>query len=477
MRRVAPFAALAALALGACSKPVKMPVRQFDVPAPAAWTGTGITSAAQGPEWWVYLDAAGLDAAIRKSLACSDSLRAVAARIEAAREEHRMTRASALPELSLGTSYLRQRQNFVGLPFPGLGGRVLSSTFTNAGLNFNVGWEADLWNRVGAEELAADATVGARMADLAAARLSLSGQVAKAWVAAAEAGRQVDLARQVAAHAELVAARTRERYAAGLRLPLDVRLAEADIARAQAAVQQREQQRDAFVRQVETLVCDYPSGKRPLTGELPALPDRVPAGLPSELVHRRPDVLAAERTLLASDARIAQAKTALRPSFALTAAVGTASDALVDLVNPSLQVWDYALGVTQPLFNRGRLKANVRATQARADEAAANYEGRIRGAYQEVETALGAAEFLRQQEQAQRAALEATRDALGLAQQRFGAGMADVFTVLSLRRSALEAESVVLSLRRARIDNRIDLHLALGGGFAGALDGAGQAGS
>ena len=145
--------------------------------------------------------------------------------------------------------------------------------------------------------------------------------------------------------------------------------------------------------------------------------------------------------------------------------MGTSSNTLLDLVNPGLQVWNYALGVAQPIFNRGRLKASVRANEARAREAAANYEDRVWTAYREVETTLAAERTLREQEESLQQAQLSTEAAIGLAQMRFGAGMADAFSVLNLRRTVLETESAVLGLRRSRIDNRIDLHLALGGGF------------
>lgn len=468
IRNLSAVVAAVVLLLASCSRTVQVPVHQFQVPTPEVWSGDLSTRAFLNGDWWAYFQDDGLDAAIRKALACSQDLRAAAARIEIARQERQIAGAAVLPEISLGANRARQRQNFVGLPFPGLSDRVLKNTYTSAGLAFNIAWEADIWNRVGAQKLAADATLEAREADREAARLSLSGQVAKAWFAAVESRRQVAIARATLEHTQLVAARTRERYRSGTRSPLDVRLAEADIERARATVQQREQLRDSFVRQLEALACEYPSGAHNVADKLPALPATVPAGLPSELVHRRADLLAAERALLAADARIVESKAALRPSFSLTTIAGTSSNTLLDIVNPGLQVWNYGFDLANPLFNRGRLKANVRATEARAEEAAANYESRIWTAYREVETALGAETTLLEQERALQAVMDRTESALGLAQRRYRAGMSDIFSVLSLRRTVLETESTLLGLQRARIDNRVDLHLALGGGFGAA---------
>lgn len=458
--------ALAGIALlASCSRPVQLPDHAFDVPAPEAWQGGEVEASAPISEWWTYLQDDRLDKTIRAALTCSYNLRAAAARVEAAQQQVLIAGAGKLPTLDVGANRLQQRQNFVGLPFPGLAGRVLSNTFTQAGLSFNVAWEADFWNRIGAEKLAAGATVNRRAADLEAAALSISGQAAKAWYAALEAREQISLAESVLENARLTAERTRERYRFGNRSPVDVRLAEAEIARATATLEQRKRALGAFVRQIETLACEYPAGEYAPPSEWPALSAQVPGGLPSDLVQRRPDLVALEQALVAADARIVQARARLRPSFSLTAGTGTSSDTLLDLVNPQLGVWNLALNVGRPLFDGGRLKANLRATEAESREAVANYENQIWIAYAEVETALSGEESLLEQERLLEESLKSTRLAITLAEQRYGAGMADIFSVLSLRRTALDTQSALIALRRTRIDNRIDLHLALGGGF------------
>ena len=459
---------LAAVVLVGCSKPIQRPARDFTVEAPLAWKGGDVTSSAPDVDWWAYFGDGGLDLAISESLTKNYDLRAAAARIEAARQDVRIATAAELPELSLGVNRSRARQNFVGLPFPGLAGRVLSTTNTNTGLSLNLAWEADVWGRIKAGETAAIANFEAREADLEGARLSLTGQVAKAWFAVIEAERQVGIAKASLASYETSGERVRARYQAGIRPSLDLRLALSEIDRALALVKQREQQRDAFIRQLETLAGRYPAGEQSLTEDLPKVPPHVPAGLPAELVHRRPDLISAERTLLATDARIAESKAALRPSFSLTSGLGTASNKLADLLNPNVQVWNYVTGVVMPLFNNGRLKAGVHANEARAMEAAANYESRILTAYREVETTLAAESILAEREQALESATRNALAARDLAEQRYRAGLADIITVLSSQRTALDSESALLTVRRARLDNRVDLHLALGGGFAPA---------
>ncbi len=464
-RGILPAAAVVFLG---CSKPVQRPVRQFTIEAPRAWKSGAVDAAAADTNWWDYFSDRGLDLAIGEALTKNSDLRAAAARIEAARQESHIASSADLPEMSLGVNRARQRQNFVGLPFPGLAGKVLSSTNTNTGLSLNLAWEVDVWNRIKAGKLVAAATLESREADLAGARLSLTGQAAKAWFAAIEAERQVGIAKASLASYETSAERVRARYHAGIRPSLDLRLALSEIDRARALVKQREQQRDAFVRQLEALAGRYPAGEHILAEDLPEVPRHIPAGLPAELIHRRPDLISAERALLAADTRIAEAKAVLRPSFALTSGLGTSSNKLADLLNPNVQVWNYVTNIVMPIFNNGRLKAGVRANEARAMEAAANYESRILTAYREVETALAAESILAEHKQALESATRNALAARNLAEQRYRAGLSDIITVLSSQRTALDSESALLTIRRARLDNRVDLHLALGGGFSPA---------
>jgi NodT family efflux transporter outer membrane factor (OMF) lipoprotein len=202
-----------------------------------------------------------------------------------------------------------------------------------------------------------------------------------------------------------------------------------------------------------------------LAEDLPSVPAGVPAGLPSELVHRRPDLVAAERRLLAADAQIEQAKAELRPRFSLTSGTGTASNQLRDLLSGDVFVWNFLGGIVQPFFNGGRLKAGVKLNEARARENAATYEGAVLQAYSDVETALAAEQMLAEREEALDAATKQSLAARDLAEQRYQAGLTDITTVLTAQRSALESESQLLTVRRARLDNRVNLHLALGGGF------------
>lgn len=457
--------AVSSAATAGCNRSLQRPARASIVKVPDTWTGGEAIPAAGQGDWWTSFGDEGLDGVVSRVLERNQDLRAAAARIEAAQAQARIAAAAELPQLDASFDLGGRKQNFLGLRLPGAEGSVLSRTFSSTGLSLNLGWEADLWGKVKAGKLAAMAGTQARQAELAAARLSLSAQAARAWFGAIEAHRQVELARSSVESYRISAGRIRARFEGGVRPALDLRLALAELRIAEAVLQSRLESADRSARQLQILMGDYPDGRHELGKDLPEGPDRVPTGLPSELVHRRADLVAAERDLLAADARIAEARAQLRPRFSLTTTFGTSSDQLRNLLSAELLVWSLLGNVVQPVFNRGRLKAGVTLNQARAEEAAARYESAVLAAYNDVEAALAAEEVLRRRLEAIEDAAEQSVAARDLAEQRYRSGLAGIITLLAAQRTAIDSESQLLTLRRLQLDNRVNLHLALGGSF------------
>ena len=467
MKRLIGTVALLAFGLAGCARPMVTPATQnLRVDSPDEWTGGQLDASNLETDWWTYFNDTDLDRAIGEALEGNPDLRAAAARIDAAYADALIAGAALRPSTELTVSRSQQRQNFIGFPFPGASpDTVFSTTSKNYGLRMNASWEPDLWGRIRAGQLAAVTSVQMRYADLSAARLSLTGQVAKAWFAAVEAQRQLDLTEGSLESFRLSADRIRARFKAGLRPSLDLRLALTEVARAEATLEQRFEQRDRAIRQLEALIGRYPAGDYVLSARLPDVPLNVPGSLPSELVHRRPDLVSAEFNLLASDARLAQAKADLRPRFNLTGGTGTASNTLIDLLDNDLFIWSFVGNLMQPLFNGGRLQATVDRNASAADEALATYESRLLQSYREVESALAAEDVLARREAALEEAVIQSVAAEALAGERYRLGLTDIITVLSSQRTADTSESQLLTIRRARLDNRVDLHAALGGGF------------
>ncbi|MFQ5719553.1 MAG: efflux transporter outer membrane subunit [Acidobacteriota bacterium] len=463
--------ATAGLLVTAC---VQAPPRQppdAGLNPPARWMA-GAGAAAGPPEdestWWTDLGDARLDGVIATALRENHDLGAAAARLEQAVAQARMTRADLKPFLSGTFDFSRQRFNFIGFPIPGGFSRVLSTTSSRYDVGVDLGWDLDLWGRLRAGARAALAEVGASEADLYGARLSISGEAARAWFAVVEASEQVALARDTVASRRILTEQIRARFARGLRPAIELRLAASNLAAAEALLAQRLQEKDGALRRLDLLMGRYPAASFLPAGEpphLPRIPQPVPAALPADLIARRPDLVGAERRLAAADARAVAARRALFPSLTLTGSGGTASNQLRDLVDGDFRVWSLLAGLTQPLFAGGKLRAGVHLADASVREAREQYVQTALTAYAQVEASLAAGTFLAEREAHETESARQLTAARRLAEERYAAGVGDYLTVLDSQTRELATRGDVLRLRRLRLDNRIDLHLALGGGF------------
>lgn len=444
-----------------------------DAAALARQAGRSGEGGAPAPaEWWKDFGDATLDRLVPEALARSHDLAAAAAAVDAAAAEARIAGADRLPSLDASAGGTRSRQVFVGFPVSAPGfSSPLSSTSTQLGVSLDLRWELDLWGRLRA--LDAAATSDYRRAAIAyqGARLSLAGQTAKAWFALVEAREQLALAEASLASYRDSASQVTERYQRGVRSPLDVRLALAEVAGAEAALAARRQLAEAIARQLEILLGRYPSGDESgalaaaaaLERELPA----IPSGLPLDVLSRRPDLAEAEERVFAAERREWAAKASLLPRIALTGSAGTVSDDVAHLLDGDFGVWSWAANLLQPIFEGGRLRAAVRGAAAGSDAARAEYASTALAAFLDVENALAAERHLLVVATSLAEAAEQSQAAERLALDRYRSGLESYVTVLQAQRSALTARSSLLDARRRRFENRVDIYLAVGGGFAG----------
>ncbi len=329
-------------------------------------------------------------------------------------------------------------------------------------------WEIDLWGRL-ADLAGADlAEVQAAAMDLRAARLSLAANVAKAYFNALTAAAQVSVTQESLGSFRDTLVFIEERYEVGTAQPLDLRLTRADVANAQAQVAADQQDEDQFLRTLQTLLASYPDREIFVGRDLPDLDEPVPAGLPAELLRRRPDVLAAERRLAATDKRVAAAWKDFLPNISLSASAGSSSEELRNILAPETFVWNLLGDLVQPLFRGGELTGRLRQRKAQAIQAALEYQQTALEAFQEVETALAAETYLRRREEALAVFAEESQQAARLAFEQYRDGTVDILTTLDSRRRALSARSAYLAVRNLRLQNRVNLYLALGGDFAGS---------
>ena len=454
---------LAALgALAGCASAPKKNAPELGWSIPDSWSSPDIVADSL---WWDGFATEPLRELVAEALERNFDLREAAGRLDAAAAQARLAGAPKWPQIEASGSASRRRQSFIGFPIPGGDSQALSTTTNNYGVSLNVSWEIDLWGKLRAGEAAALADLMRAEANFRSANLSLVAQTARAYFAVVEADRQLQLATSNLEIQDVTVRQIKRRYDEGLRPSLDVHLARSNQAVAEAVVEQRKRRLDLVTRQLEILAGRYPGAEFRTSAELPLIDRSVPPGLPAGLLARRPDLVAAERQLAAASARVDEAVRALYPRLSLTGTGGRASADLKDLLDGNFAIWTLAANLSQPLFQGGRLRAGVELAKSQREQARAFFAGRVLRALAEIETGLAADLFLAGQERALRTASEEAVAARRLARERYTQGLTDVLTLLDAQRRAHDAESQMLDVRRQQIDNRIDLHLALGGDF------------
>lgn len=405
----------------------------------------------------------GLAALIEEGLSHNHDLRAAAARLAAAASDARIAGAARYPEIAASLGGGRRREIYIGLPVPGSDTDILRSESTSLNLGLDIRWEVDLWGRIRKGALAAGADAEAAEWDYRSARLSLAAAIARAWAQAVSAKRLLQMSLETHANLTKSVRWTEARYEGGLLGPLDVRLARADLASSEADLKTRSQLVAASRRQLEKLLGRYPAARIDTSDELPPLPRAIPAGLPVQLLARRPDVRAARERAVAASARFAAATADRWPRLSLTGRGGTTSIELADLLRGDFLVWNLAANLTQPIFDGKRLASLADRARAEEERFIAEYAQTVLDALAEVETALDTAKWLSEREDALRRLLADSEAAETLTRRRYYAGTGDVLTMLASERRAATARSRFTEHQLAAWENRIDLHLALAG--------------
>ena len=450
------------MASSGCVRPAGSHLDQHGVQSPDQFGGQASETVPFEDGWVADFKDDSLETLITEALEHNYNLQAAAARVEAAHASFQSANAGWKPTLNLSQNDSRTKTVFN--PFAG----TLQSRYINRfDLGVNLSWELDVWGRLRSQSRAALADLEAAETVYMSAYLSLAANTAGAWFNLVESELQVRLNEETLESFEANLQVVEESFRRGIpNRALDVRLTRANVESARSNLALRKRQRDAAKRALETILGRYPSAEMEVTSDLPSLENTVPTGLPSELLLRRPDILTAERQLAAATERLKASKRSLLPSIRLTSSAGTTSNELADLLDPERLAMSLAGSLSQPLYQGGRLRANIRLSDARVKEAMAQFSQRVLTAFQEVETLLAAESFLLEQETALRASTTESIEAETLAKEQYERGLVDIITVLESERRAFNARSSLLNLSNLRLQNRLDLYLALGGHFS-----------
>ena len=452
-------ACLFALALGGCAlshPPQHSRVVQASLPKttaiPPAWTASAAAKDAVADDWLKTFNDPALNAVVAEAIQNNPDLRLAAAKVEAARQTVVLVGAQLKPQVGAVLSAAGTRDSN-------------SSTFSSEGAYLGASWEIDVWGRVRSERAAASASFEAAQLDYSFARQSLAATTAKSWYLAVETRRLLDLAQQdVQLYQELLRlAKIRE--AAGKVGTLDIYEASASLNEAQNQLRKMQALYSDARRNLETLIGRYPAGELEVDAAFVAVPPLVQAGLPGSLLERRPDLLAAEREVLAAFRTLEASKLALLPDITLTADGGRLNDRLLSLLNLNPSLFHTAIQMYVPIYEGGALRAQIQISSAQQQEALAAYGRAALNAFREVEIALNSEGSLGERLVYQRAANTDRIEAVRIGKIKYQAGAIDMLAVLQLQTAQIEGEMQIVQTLDSQLTNRVNLHLALGGGF------------
>ena len=456
MRRTAFAAALAAALMGGCAllaPPKKEEVRAQALPnlkLPAGWAAKGGAQGTVAGEWLAGFKDPTLEALVREAIEFNPDLRVAAARIEQAAAYARQAGAKLYPQVNLLARG---------------GGKMSGDGSGIEGVGVFASWELDLWGRVRSGREAAQVQYVSVELDAEYARQSLAASVAKSWFLATEARLQKGIAEAMAVAGERLVGFARDRQRVGKGDAYDIALAQANLETYRDAVQQLDLAYQQALRALEVLAGRYPAAAAEVPAHLAAKPGPVPVGMPSELLERRPDVVAAERRVAAAFHRVEEAKAARLPQISLTTSLTSISSELFVLKTISNPVWSLGATLLAPLFTGGALQAQVEIRTAEQKIAVAEY-GRVGArAFGEVENALSS-EFTLDERAAilGRAVAESER-ALELATDRYRVGAGDLRAVQDRQIALFAARTALTRVQSEQLVQRINLYLALGGSF------------
>ncbi len=322
-------------------------------------------------------------------------------------------------------------------------------------------WEVDVWKKIETQVTLTSSTLALQKYNHKAAQQSLAAQVMLAWTNLVQANKLIELSNQRLASFKKSYQLVDRKFENGTGNLGDLNLAKADVESTQSEIAQRSDQRDQASRRLSFLLGSYPSSKLNAT-TWPRLDRTVKAGAPSTLLLKRPDIQAAYQRILSADLEVTLAHKELFPTFALTSSLGQQSNILKDLASSSFNSWSILANLSSPIFDAGKRKIEIAIQQEQARELLYSYQSTVLTALQEVEDALGSESKLQQQELSTQKALNASIEAEKRVQRRYENGLIEIIDLLETQRRKFNTQERLITIKANRINNRIQLALAVG---------------
>jgi outer membrane protein, multidrug efflux system len=423
---------------------------------PAAFTAASVADSSVNNDWLKSFQDPNLDAVVAEAIANNLDLAQAASQVEMARQNVVVVASRMKPQIGLGFGVATTRD------------KNQNQNYNSSSEKTLLGWEFDIWGQLRAQRAAAQEGFEATAFNYAWARQSLAATASQAWYQTVELLRLEAVTEQAVKDYQELLALSKVKETLGQVSGLDVSEAGARLELAQSELNNVQALFTAARRNLEVLLGRYPAAAIDISQNFSPLPPPVPAGLPASLLERRPDIVAAERQVLAAFRNLEAAKLARLPTFAINFEGGHLSDPVLSLVRLNPWLYHADLGATVPVYTGGRLTAEVKISTAGQQQTVAHYGAVVLNAFEEVETALTNEYLYAQQFEHMENSYKEYTDSVRIATIKYKAGAFDMQQVLQLQTDQLSAESDVIKLQGARLANRINLHLALGGSFDAA---------
>jgi multidrug efflux system outer membrane protein len=445
------FAALISCSVGPAYK-------RPDFAAPVAWQeGQNVSSVWPDADWWHGFGSAQLDQLIADAQRSNDDLAAAIARVREADAQARIAGAPLLPSLDLGATATRERAQVTGV------GPEVYNVFNPA---LSASYEIDFWGKNRAAHQSATAAALASRYDQQTVALTVISSVATTYFQVLELRERINVTQENLDSDQKVLDGLKLEQSVGTATGLDVAQQETAVITLNATIPLLQQQLRQATYALAVLVGKTPEALELQPGSLGALVSLpLEAGMPSELLERRPDVAEAEQQLIAANADITVARAALFPSIMLTASGGYQSAALATLINPVSRVYAGTAGLTQPIFHGGALRGQVTYSKARYDELLSMYHKTVLTAFSNADGSLVAVRQTAEQQQRQQAAVAAARRAYDYAIAQMAAGTINILTVLNTENALFTARDTQVQVEYAHLQALVGLYTALGGGW------------
>jgi outer membrane protein, multidrug efflux system len=418
-------------------------------------------------KWWELFGDAKLSELEEEALKGNFQLQAATARVRQARAIARVSEADLLPTVNLDPDAQRNRQSGNRPAQPGA--RVRDYTTNRFRVPIDMAYEIDFWGKMRRASESAVARAQAAQYGYQTIALTMAGDIAQNYFALRSLDAERDVLRNTIALRKKGLELARARFRGGISSELDVTRGEAEIAATEAELIGIGKRRAELENAIAVLVGKVPSEFKLAEQTRNTNVPKIPVGLASELLQRRPDVAEAERLLAARNAEIGVAKAAFFPAIRLTGQAGFESADLTDILRGASRIWTAGIGVVLPIFEGGRNKANVERTKAAFDENLAQYQGRVLVAFQEVESSLAGLRILAEQNDAQARAVASAQKSAQISTSRYKAGLVTYLEVVDTERTTLANQRLMAQLAGQRMATSVALIKALGGGWQGTV--------